>query len=245
VAEFQSVYEENETKAQKQFTEKIQGAISAEMINIEWHSEYEFLEQVRALLKPYAMKWANSNNSSVHAENEVVNVIGDQLQKDGEKMALLKKKLKNYFEEIKKSKLSADFLAVKPTILGLLFKTIGVVIGGPFWVLAKILNALPEYIIEKKIIAPIKDLTWHISLRTGASMFVYPIYYLIVFVILGISTNWLLAGIIVSTFPILSTILYETEYHFRKLSDSFILFQKPEILKREQQLVKEFKSLLS
>jgi 1-acyl-sn-glycerol-3-phosphate acyltransferase len=40
VKDFQGVFEENPTRAQKQFTDKIQEYISAEMIDIKWHSEY-------------------------------------------------------------------------------------------------------------------------------------------------------------------------------------------------------------
>jgi ABC-type multidrug transport system fused ATPase/permease subunit len=203
------------------------------------------MELVRVLLKPYAMKWADSKKSSVHAENEVVNTIGDQLQKNGEKMASLKSQVEGYFEKVKDFKLSEDFVAAKPTIFGLLFKIVGVLLGLPFWLIATIINFVPEYIIEKKVVGQVKDLSWHISLRTGASMFVYPIYYLFIFVILGFSLSWLFAGILLFTFPLLSVVMLETEYHFKKLKNSFVLFQKPEVLKQEQELVKEFKSLIS
>ena len=50
------------------------------MVDIKWHSEYEFMEQVRTLLKPYVLKWAENKKSIVHAENSVVNKIAEQLQ---------------------------------------------------------------------------------------------------------------------------------------------------------------------
>ncbi|SMG43011.1 1-acyl-sn-glycerol-3-phosphate acyltransferase [Marivirga sericea] len=245
VQEFQEVFAENPTIAQKQFTDKIQQDISAEMIDIEWHSEYKFMEQVRLLLKPYAMTWADSKKSSVHAENEVVNILGNRLQKNADKMTVLKSRVENYFEKVKNSNLTEDFVAKKPTVVGFLQKTVGVLLGLPFWFIAKLINFVPEYIVEKKIIAPVKDITWHISLRTGASMFIYPIFYLTIFVIMGVSLGWLIAGIVVFTFPLLSVVMYETEYHFKKLKNSIILFQKQEILKEEQELVQEFRSIMS
>ncbi len=75
-------------------------------------------------------------------------------------------------------------------------------------------------------------------------MFLYPIYYLLIFIVIGLSIDWVLAGIIVCSFPLISVILYETEYHFNKLRNVFVLFKKPEILKQEQELVKEFKGFL-
>lgn len=140
--------------------------------------------------------------------------------------------------------MSEDFKPVKPNVFGLIFKAIGVLIGLPLWFLTKIINFIPEFIIEKKVIAGVKDITWHISLRTGISMFLYPIYYLLLFIVLGISLGWILAGIIIFTFPLISVVMYETEYHFKKLKNAFILIRKLEILKQEQELVNEFKTLI-
>jgi len=244
VKDFQKDFEENPIKAQKQFTDKIREDISAEMVDIKWHSEYEFMEQVRTLLKPYVLKWAENKKSIVHAENSVVNKIAEQLQEKQQKSALLRENTNSYFEEVKKNKLTEDFIAENPSVFKLFFKAIGVLIGMPFWFVAKIINFFPEYIIEKKVIAGVKDITWHISLRTGISMFLYPIYYFLIFIILGLIIGWVLGGIIVCSLPLISVILYETEYHFKKLKNAFILFKKPEILKQEQELVKEFISLL-
>ena len=244
VKDFQKQFEENPIKAQKQFTDKIRKDISAEMVDIKWHSEYEFMEKVRTLLKPYALKWSENKKSIVHAENKLINQIADELKEDEGKTEVLKAKLNSYYKEVMENKLTEDFIAEKPSVFNLFFKAIGILIGLPFWIAAKIINFLPEYIIEKKVIAGVKDITWHISLRTGVSLFLYPIYYLIIYIVLGISLNWVLAGIIAFTFPLISVVLYETEYHFKKLKNAFILFKNPKILKQEQELVQEFISLL-
>ncbi|BDD13371.1 hypothetical protein MATR_01960 [Marivirga tractuosa] len=244
VKDFQEVYQENPTKAQKQFTAKIGIDISAEMIDIKWHSEYEFMEKVRTLLKPYALKWAENNRSIVHAENELVNKIADQLQDDEQKSVVLQENTNSYFESVKKNNLTEDYIAEKPSVFKLFFKATGVLAGLPFWFVAKIINFIPEFIIEKKVIAGVKDITWHISLRTGIAMFLYPIYYLLTFIALGLSIGWILAGMIVCSFPLISIIMYETEYHFKKLKNAFIIFKKPQILKQEQELILEFKDLL-
>lgn len=244
VKDYKKTFEENPTIAQKQFTDKVRENISAEMVDIKWHSEYEFMEDVRTLLTPYAINWAKNKKSIVHAENEVVNKIAKSLQGNAEKTALLKEKTSAYFKEANKKSLSKEFNATKPNVFKLFSKAFGVLIGFPFWLVAKVINFIPEYIIEKKVIAGVKDITWHISLRTGISMFLYPIYYLLIFIALGFSLDWLLAAIIIFTLPLVSVIMYETEFHFKKLKNDFIIFNKPEILKQEQELIKEFKSLL-
>jgi ABC-type multidrug transport system fused ATPase/permease subunit len=202
------------------------------------------MEQVRLLLKPYAIKWAKNKKSIVHADNEVINKIAEALKEDDEKIKSLKSEVSTYFKTIKKHQLTSDFEAKKPNLFNLGLKTFGLLIGFPFWMIAKLLNFIPEYIIEKKIIAGVKDITWHISLRTGISMFLYPIYYFIIFLILGFSLEWVLAGIIVFTFPLISVALYETEYHFRKWKNALMILKNPEILNQEQELVNKFKALL-
>lgn len=245
VKEFENVYKDNPTKAQKQFTDKIGEDISAEMLDIKWHSEYEFMERTRVLLKPYSLNWASNKKSIVHAENEVINKISEVLKEDDAKKESLKDATYSYFKTVKKHNLTIDYNADRPRLLDIFFKTLGVLIGLPFWLMAKLLNFIPEYFIEKKVIAGVKDVTWHISLRTGISLFLYPIYYLLIFLTIGFIFNWVLAGVIVFTFPLISIIMYETEYQFKKLKNAFILLNRPEILKQEKDLVKELKELLS
>lgn len=243
VQEYKNEFDENPSKAQKQFTDRISKEISTEMLDIKWHSEYEFMEQVRTLLKPYALKWIHNRKSIVHAENELINKITSNLQEDEEKTRLLKGKLQSYFEEVKKSKLSKDYTARKQCVVSFILKAMGVLIGSPFWLAAKVINFIPEYIIEKKVIAGVKDITWHISLRSGISLFIYPLYYFLIFIILGISFDWVIAGIVVFTFPLISVVMYETQYHFKKLKNAFILFKNPKIVNQEKELVTEFKTL--
>ncbi|RUA33880.1 MAG: hypothetical protein DSY77_08025, partial [Bacteroidetes bacterium] len=101
VKDFQKQFEENPIKAQKQFTDKIRKDISAEMVDIKWHSEYEFMEKVRTLLKPYALKWSENKKSIVHAENKLINQVADELKEDEGKTEVLKAKLNSYYKEVK------------------------------------------------------------------------------------------------------------------------------------------------
>ena len=241
VKDFQSTFEENPTKAQKQFTDKIREEISDEMIDIQWHEEYEFMERVRTLLKPYALNWVENAKSIVQAENVIIDRITNQLQENEEKTAFLKNRIEAYFNEVKNCKLSEDFLAARPNLFGLFLKAIGVLIGLPFWLLAKVINFIPEYFIEKKVIARVKDITWHISLRAGIALFLYPLYYLFILIAFGFSFNWILAGIIVCSFPLLSVVMLETEYHFKKLKNAVFILKSPDVLEKERDLVQRLR----
>lgn len=244
VKDFEEEYRENPTQAHKHFTDKIRDDISAEMLDVKWHEKYELMEQIRILLKPYALNWAENKKSTVHAEGELVNKLSRRLQSSEEKTNLISAKLKVYFDQVARTGLSEDYSAKSISFPFLLLKSLGILIGFPFWIAAKLINAIPEYIIENKVIAGVKDITWHISLRCGISLFLYPIYYLLILLILGFSLDWILAGIIVFTFPLISVIMYETEYHFRKVKNAFILLRNQEISQREKDLVTEFKTLL-
>lgn len=243
IDDYGELYNKNPLEAQSQFTNRIREEISAEMVDIKWKEEYEFMEDIRQLIKPYAVDWAKNKKSIVHAETEVVNHIAGQLKEDESKTNSLKEKLSAYFRDVQKAGLSYDYNIKKIGLFQSIIKSIGVVIGAPFWLLAKLINFIPEYIIERKVIDNVKDITWHISLRAGISIFLYPIFYLIIFLILGFSIDWLIAGIAVFSLPLISVVMYETEYHFKRLKSAFILSKNKSINQQESELVDEFKKL--
>ena len=82
VKEFEATYKDNAALAQKEFTDKIRNDISAEMLDIKWHSEYEFMEQLRLVVKPYSLEWAENRKSIVHAENEILHKIAHVLKEN-------------------------------------------------------------------------------------------------------------------------------------------------------------------
>lgn len=236
-------YQENPQKALKDLTDRIKEGIEKEIVDIKWKEEYTFFEQLRQLLKPYAKKLQPESKSMVHVENIVLERIHKQLADHTEKLNSLKAKVQTYFQKAEDRGFSKDFQIQKPNVLKLIFQTILIVLGAPFWLIAKVFNFLPEFIIENKIIKGVKDRTWHISLRVGISSFVYPIYYGLLWIIISIAFNWLVAGIIIFSLPLVSVIYYEVELLQKKWKNHLLFLKNKDMLQEEKQLVSDIKAL--
>ncbi|MBK6266835.1 1-acyl-sn-glycerol-3-phosphate acyltransferase [Marivirga sp. S37H4] len=244
VLPYKEMYKENPQKAFKELTDQIREGIEKEILDIKWKEEYPLFEQLRQLLKPYAHDLSSNVKSLVHAENDCLEKIRLQLVDNETKLISLKKKVIDFFQQARSVGLTEDFQIVKPNILILIIQLVGLILGFPFWLIAKTINAIPEYIIENKIIKGVKDPTWHISLRVGVSTFLYPIYYGLLWIILSLIFDWIIGGLVVFSLPLFSVIYYEVEYLRKKIKNHYLLFRNKQLLKQEKEIVDELKSLI-
>ncbi len=242
---YKELYIENPQKALKELTDKIKEELEKEMLDIKWKEEYSFFEQIRQMIKPYAAKIAPGHATLVQAENEVLEKIRLALVDDSEKLSKLKAEVNEYFSTAKKHHLSEDFQMKKPNVLRLTIQSIGLVVGFPLWLIAKIVNFPPEFLIENKIIKGVKDRTWHISLRVGISTFVYPVYYGLLWMVFSLLFNWVLGGIIVFCLPLISIVYYEMELLWKQWNNHRILMKQSYFIKKECQIITELKGFMN
>ncbi len=241
---FKELYQENPQQAYKELTDKIREGLENEMLDIKWKEEYSFFEKLRQLIKPYSLQLSSNAKSIVHAENDLLERIRIKLVNDKPALNEIKKKVSDFFQRANEVGLSSDFQIVKPNMLKLILQGIKLLAALPFWAIAKVANAIPEFIIENKVIKGVKDPTWHISLRVGISTFLYPIYYGFLWIILSLFFDWVIGGIIVFSLPLISVIYYETEYLFKKARNHYLLIKNKELLKEEKKIKDEMMSLL-
>lgn len=243
--DYEKLYREQPQQAINELTALINEKISQEMIDIKWHDEYETMEDFRLLLKPYAISFAENKKSQIHAENELIQTLSQYFQADETTFSVFKTNLSTFYASVKDAGMTKDFKAVRPNIIQLIFKFIGLISGFPFWLLAKIGNLIPEYLIERKVIASVKDITWHISLRAGISSFLYPLYYGLLWLIFGLIFDSIIGAIICFSMPIFSVIQYEWAYQFRHFRNDLILFRNTEILNQEKGIVVALKLFMN
>lgn len=242
---YKALYLENPQKALKDLTDRIKEGIEKEIIDIKWKEEYTFFEQLRQLLKPYFPNLHLGAKSVVHAENVVLEKIRLQLVDKPDRLQTLKSKVQNYFQKASRIGFSKDFQVQKPNVLKLIGQTLLIIGGFPFWLVAKIFNFIPEFIIENKIIKGVKDRTWHISLRVGISSFIYPIYYGLLWIIFSIAFNWLIGGLIIFSLPLASIIYYEVELLKKQWKNHLLFFKHTDMLMEEQKIIDDIKVLIS
>lgn len=249
LAEFKEAYEENPNKAMKEFTDTIRERISKEMVDIQWVAEYDFMEDVRTLMKPELSTLKEYSESPIYAENQIIKATERSLQGDESTLKAFKEKLTTYIKSINNAGLDLNYATHKHSIISLLARTFGLLIGSPFWLIATIVNSLPFWIIEKKVISGVKDKTWHLSLRTGISMFLIPFFYLLLFfAAYFIGHSWELAGIISLSLPLCSIVQFEINRLFRIWKDNLKLIKDKSTAKKlssqRKDLVQQVKSWL-
>ncbi len=242
---YKELYEENPQKALKDLTDKIKEALEKEMIDIKWTEEYALFEKIRQILKPHAMQLAPEKETLVQAENTLLELIRITLQKTPNRLNEIRSKVNDYFTQAKKLKLSEDFQMKKPNGARFALQTLGLIIGSPFWLIAKIINYPAEFIVENKIIKGVKDKTWHISLRVGISTFLYPIYYGVLWVIFSLLFDWLIGGLITFSLPLISIVYYEMELLWKQWNNHRILMKQGYFMEKEQEIVADLKDLLN
>jgi 1-acyl-sn-glycerol-3-phosphate acyltransferase len=245
IVPYKELYLENPQKAIKDLTDQIKEALENEMLDIKWMEEYVLFEQLRQIIKPYAFQLAPENETLVQAENELLEKIRIALQDNSTQLYKIKENVNAYFLEAKKQKLSEDFELKTPNFIRLTIQSVGLVLGFPFWLLAKIINYPAEYIIENRIIQGVRDRTWHISLRVGASTFLYPIYYGILWVIFSLLFNWVLGGIVIFSLPLISILYYEIQLLWKQWNNHRIIMKQSYFIEKEQEIVANLKELLN
>ncbi|GAA5036083.1 hypothetical protein GCM10011506_31250 [Marivirga lumbricoides] len=242
---YKELYLENPQKALKDLTDKIREGIEKEIVDIKWKEEYTLFEQLRQIIKPYSLSLQPEAKSIVHAESTLLEKIRARLVEQPERMQVLKNKVNDYFQKAERNGFSADFQVQKPNALKFAIQTLLLIAGFPLWLIAKIFNFIPEFIIENKIIQGVKDRTWHISLRVGISSFIYPIYYGLLWIIFSIVFNWVIAGLIIFALPLTSIIYYEVQLLKKQWSNHQLFFKNRGMLKEESEILKELKLLVS
>ncbi len=243
ISDFKGIYEANPQKALKQTTDHVREGISSEMIDIEWEAEIEFFEQLRSLLKPEFKSMSANFKSLVHAENDAIGKLSTRIQADNALKLTLKESVHSVYNNFKKNGINMYYELNKPNFLRLLLRTILFCCLSPFYLLYKIITAIPEFVIEKIAIKKVKDKTWHLSLRFAISAFLYPIYFALVWLVLTLSIGWLQSSIIVCTFPLVSVVGLEVKHLFYNLSNGWKLIKHKNLAKSRRKLADDILNL--
>ena len=244
IKDYKSVYEESPQKAFKQTSDIIREGISSEMIDIKWGEEIELFEQIRALLKPEFKEQAKHNKSLVHTENNAIAKITSVLQENETEKAEIKEDVNILFSEYKKAGINTYYNVSKPNLFKLLYQSVILAILAPIFAVFKLITAIPEFIIESLVIKKVKDITWHLSLRFSIAAFLYPIFFALVWLILGLTIGALESSIIVFTFPLIGVIGLETNYIFRNVQNGWKLMKRPQLASRRKALAKRLLGML-
>ncbi|MFQ3213815.1 MAG: 1-acyl-sn-glycerol-3-phosphate acyltransferase [Marivirga sp.] len=245
IQQYKTDFEDNPQTTYKTVTDKIQSGISSQMIDIAWEAEIDFFEELRILMKDDSFKQISSSElSMVHHENRMINVLTTYFKVKETEKDVLKQRLSNLIKSLKEKGIDTYYSLKKRNILFLSGKIFLLTMFSPFLLASKLLTAIPELAIEKGVIAKVKDITWHLSLRFAISSFLYPVYFGIIWLVLALCIDNIFAAIIIFSLPIISIIGLEWIHRYKELKNEWILFTNKDLLKDKTELAKEISTLM-
>jgi 1-acyl-sn-glycerol-3-phosphate acyltransferase len=195
------VYKENPRKAVKQLTDSISDGLKKLVIHIENEDDDDLVNQLldiqRNDIEKKFLPMVSSSNVLLKNEYEAVEIINKM---DPEKKTELKNSLDDYQKELDLN--NCEDIGVTQFEKHNFINTIFVILGYVPFLLAVLINGLPLYLAKRFADDKVKKIEFHSSVRYGAGLVGYLVYWLIFFVIAMLIGNQLFLGLVIAA-PIL------------------------------------------
>lgn len=236
VSEYYESFKENEARAMVALGNDMFKEILKLAIDVRDEENYDVY---KALLDIYDKKLAEKEGVKKLKQRRKFNIdkktieIAENISKNNsEEFNLLAEKVRKYAKGLNKFRIRDWVLEKKCCLFGEIMKSLITIIGFPIFSLGFILNAIP-YSIPSLITKNIKDPQFFSSIRYAIGVIVFPIYYLLFFVITGaVSGHWLCSLTTFVFVPILGLIAFGYHRFFVKFTAQLrfaINKKKPEV----------------
>ena len=140
---------------------------------------------------------------------QTISDVGQYLQNQPEKAKELIEEAKQFSIERHKKGIRIPSMHHKNPIANLLLKSILLIIGLPYFLVAAVVSA-PVTLLTEWICTKLKDVAFHNSIRFLMVLFFYPIFLLIVLIVLFIVLRWNLA--LAAIIAIVPSVIYVYDY---------------------------------
>ncbi len=221
IIDYKQLYNENQQAALVKLKNDLYEAITQLAIHIKNKDDYNFYENCRELFDYSTAKNDNLNHKKIYdkflTDKKNIKKIDDLKDKDADKYSLLKEKVTDYFEILKKNKLK-DYLFDKPvTFIGNFIVSLLYVLLLPLklagFAYFAIPVCLPELLVKK-----FKDKQFHSSIRYVVSFFLPFIWAVLGFFILWIFVDlWWVKFVFFFAYIPLFVIWLEMRKLFKKI----------------------------
>jgi len=202
--DYKSAYEENPRKAVKQITDKIQIEMRKLTTHFEKEEDDEWMDRVLEIKRAdfrYSLFPIVSRDNSLwkgeFAAVEKMNAFSEN------KKIAIQKSIADYNTEIEKSKVN-NIGITRPDSFGFL-NTLFLILGFLPFLIGYILNYLPMWLAENTAKQKVKKIEFYSSVRYGAGLLTYSIYWLLLLIIalvvsLMTRNNWGIAAVFILPF---------------------------------------------
>jgi glycerol-3-phosphate O-acyltransferase/dihydroxyacetone phosphate acyltransferase len=198
IRDYMNLYKETPAKAMNQLTQVIEEKMKELVAHLDHKENDEVIEELQPI---YKRQWIEENKldfSDLEDQQKywkhMVALFNKATEKEPEKVAELRVKIKNYTTQIKKLNLRDHLIRFAPEIIekSLALQILLAVIGFPFYLTGKILNFIPyklSEIITKKVV---KNIEFYSSVNATLGSLLFFIFYLLeLLVVWLIFHNWI------------------------------------------------------
>lgn len=228
IADYESQYRENEQRTITKLMNLLSENMRSVMIHIP-EEHYELIFQISEMYEPNV--W-NTCNVKRHPYNKltikqyIIQKATEAFKQFPEKVIETTKALKEYNNNLKKVKLDDCLLQQKPSsFISLLFAILLSILILPLHLYGMILNYIP-FKLPIWIASKIKDKHFKSSVNFVTSLFIFPIYYIIIFIVFCLFTDgYLLPLIFGLTLPVSGLFAFYNYQYMKKLWGKLRLFR--------------------
>ena len=207
VSEYIEGYKQDPAKGMMVLRERLALEMKKYMIHIENDELYEMYEYLRDIYNERMRKKiaivGKSHYDRFRADKQMIRLLDDKYEKDPIPLRNLSKKIDQYREGLEKLNLrNWIFERSGYTTRKLIYKRLGLYLSFPLFLYGFINNFLP-YTLPQKSVKPVKDKQFHSSFKFVWAFFLFPPFYAIQSILVGIFTepSWI-AWVYLASLPI-------------------------------------------
>jgi len=210
INELLELYKTNPNEAYTQFNEKARNILKSMVLDIEERAYYEEYNLLRELVRSYRIK----NNYTTYnffdefkEEKKVIYEINRLKNEDPKKFEVLMTTTKAYSQSLKKMNLRNELVNKKITGLGLVAKTVLLILLFPVFLFGFINNGVPCY-LTSFLLKKIKDKVFHGSIQFAIGFLLFPLWYLLIFILLWFISNSIIIALSYTILAFVSLFIY-------------------------------------
>ena len=207
VSDYYELYQENSQRALVKITQDIRQGMKDTVIDISSREDYDVIERLfESFGKDNAVE-LGLNPKKFHdvfvAEKDLIQKIEADFKEDSPAIEEVRTQTRLYKDGLKKLKMRDHVIARPPkSRFVLLLGAIALILGLPVHLYGVLHNYIPYKIADRMALKFFKDDHFHSSIRFGVGFFLFPIYYLLLFLIAWGITDILTATVYLVSLPL-------------------------------------------
>ncbi len=249
VSDYYEIYQSSPAIAINQITKKLSESLKPLMLDLP-DEDYKFFNDVLQIHVSRLKQLKKYSSKDLGIENEFIESLTKVKEEKPEEFKELKSVHNSIIEQLSKVgiKNRNKFLLPQKS-WPVLFKTLQLILGLPFFLYGSINNFFP-FLITDYIVKKVKDVGFRSSFRFVISLLAFPVFYMIQTILVFIFSNlWWLALIYFATLPVSwnFSVCYSKQAGKNFYAWKLILISlfKPKIFKELVQAQKDFLKLIS